>query len=110
MPMSPNPTPSMTPAEMKARVEAFEMLTKTSPFLMQYQSNMPLVNPFDPQAPLPVSGTNPNPLSLADVPMPSFQEMLNGPDAKQVISSTRLSRTCQGNPGIGKIYMLLWMY
>ncbi|EYC19318.1 hypothetical protein Y032_0024g1015 [Ancylostoma ceylanicum] len=83
MPISSNPTPTITPAEMKARVEAFEMLTKTSPFLMQYQSNMPLVNPFDPQAPLPVSGTNPNPLSLADVPMPSFQEMLNGPDAKQ---------------------------
>ncbi|VDN37522.1 unnamed protein product, partial [Cylicostephanus goldi] len=73
----------MTPAEMKARVEAFEMLTKTSPFLMQYQSNMPLVNPFDPQAPLPAPGTNPNPMSLADVPIPSFQEMLNGPDAKQ---------------------------
>ncbi|VDK64221.1 unnamed protein product [Cylicostephanus goldi] len=83
MPMSSNPTPSMTPAEMKARVEAFEMLTKTSPFLMQYQSNMPLVNPFDPQAPLPAPGTNPNPMSLADVPIPSFQEMLNGPDAKQ---------------------------
>ncbi|KHJ96054.1 ankyrin repeat protein [Oesophagostomum dentatum] len=79
----PTTAPSMTPAEMKARVEAFEMLTKTSPFLMQYQSNMPLVNPFDSQAPLPVGGTNPNPLSLADVPIPSFQEMLNGPDAKQ---------------------------
>ncbi|CAJ0605231.1 unnamed protein product [Cylicocyclus nassatus] len=50
---------------------------------MQYQSNMPLINPFDPQAPLPALGTNPNPLSLAGVPIPSFQEMLNGPDAKQ---------------------------
>ncbi|KAK6746821.1 hypothetical protein RB195_000214 [Necator americanus] len=82
VPISSNP-PSMTPAEMKARVEAFEMLTKTSPFLMQYQPNMPLVNPFDPQASLSVSSTNPNPLSLADVPVPSFQEMLSGPDAKQ---------------------------
>ncbi|CAJ0592668.1 unnamed protein product [Cylicocyclus nassatus] len=50
---------------------------------MQYQSNMPLVNPLDPQAPLPALGTNPNPLSLAGVPIPSFQEMLNGPDAEQ---------------------------
>ncbi|KAK6054963.1 ankyrin repeat protein [Cooperia oncophora] len=81
--MSSTPASSMSAAEMKARVEAFEMLTKTSPFLMQYPPNMPLVNPFDPQAPLPGSTTNTNPLTLADVSMPSFQEMLKGPEAKQ---------------------------
>nr|CDJ80356.1 Ankyrin and K Homology domain containing protein [Haemonchus contortus] len=103
MQMSSTPTSSMSAAEMKARVEAFEMLTKTSPFLMQYPPNMPLVNPFDPQAPLPGSYppnmplvnpfdpqaplpgsvVNTNPLTLADVSMPSFQEMLKGPEAKQ---------------------------
>ncbi|VDO29880.1 unnamed protein product [Heligmosomoides polygyrus] len=66
---------------MKARVEAFEMLTKTSPYLMQYP---PLVNPFDPHGQLPNPVMSNNPLTLADVSMPSFQEMLKGPDAKQV--------------------------
>ncbi|KAJ1351397.1 hypothetical protein KIN20_007392 [Parelaphostrongylus tenuis] len=43
--VQPTTTSSMSAAEMKARVEAFEMLTKTSPFLMQYPPKMPMLNP-----------------------------------------------------------------
>ncbi|WKY07621.1 hypothetical protein Q1695_007241 [Nippostrongylus brasiliensis] len=73
MPMSSSPTSSMSAAEMKARVEAFEMLTKTSPFLLQYPPTMPIVNPFDSQASLAM---NANALAIAD-------EMLKSSDPKQ---------------------------
>ncbi|VDM51908.1 unnamed protein product [Angiostrongylus costaricensis] len=81
--VQPTATSSISAAEMKARVEAFEMLTKTSPFLMQYPPNMPMVNPFDPQAPVPGTGLNSNPLTLADVSIPAIHEMLNCADTKQ---------------------------
>ncbi|KJH41867.1 ankyrin repeat protein, partial [Dictyocaulus viviparus] len=59
------------------------MLTKTSPFLMQYAPSIPIVNPFDPQASTPGSGASANPLTLTDVSMPAIYEMLNGADSRQ---------------------------